>query len=239
MEDNRFSMGTKLSEDNERSKVWCALFKKQFPKAVSKSHALWASNALRHSYQLYAEPALESVAIPGWTIVPAWGKVPEPRFWELLFKSKFPVNMQLRHFDEVEYCVLRDTFHDCFGHLPPLHDERYSRSVRFMGYLGSYLTHKGDTKMLKVLSRIYWSIIEFSGMKMSGGNICPLGAGIISSSNETDDFLSNPDKYRNVDLIDISQWDYNPVGIQDRYYIIEDWDQVDRLLHEFADSCCF
>ena len=228
--DNRFSMKTLLSPPDEREKVWEKLYE-GISRAKTEAHPKWAE--MFEKLNLKNHPDIEDISIPGWSTQIVEGKVNEKRFWQLLSKSIFPVNIQLRNLAELDYCILRDYFHDTIGHLAPLYDFDYSTSIRLMGCLGTRVFDRQNVEAQKALSRIYWACIEFSGMKYEG-EILPFGAGIVSSKGELKHFLETPEKYTKIDFDEIINWEYDPEGFQDKYFIIVEWEDVNKLLDKFV-----
>lgn len=226
--DKRFTMGTKLSPPDERHLVWETLYNPHIPNTKNQAHQIWSKGLPKANFK--KEILLENLYVPGWRFVNVEGKVDEKRFWTLLSQSVFPINMQLRHLDEVDYCVLRDTFHDTVGHVPPLFNKMYSETMRYFGTAGVRLYRSGDRELRKQLTRLYWASIEFSGMVDTGHVVRPLGAGIVSSKGETAHFFEQEGKHRYFDLDEIIEWEYDVEGFQDRYYIIQEWEQVNKAI---------
>lgn len=232
----QYSMGTMLSEPQDFNEVIKNHFRKLSEYWEEDTCSLWYHGYLQMDRSLNKYTDAIDLSVGRWRVVPVWGKIPEGQFWYYLSRCCFPMNQQLRHKSEMKYCVLRDYVHDR-GHLPPLHNEEYSDTMISMGILGQLL--KGNEEALTALSRFYWATIEFSLMLSDDfGRKDPkpkaLGAGIISSKEELELAVSNSNNtQREFNFQEIIEWDYDPYGIQDRHYVIEDWKQVKEGIVEF------
>lgn len=203
---------TKLAEREDYDKVWEALY--------NEFNLLNVCAYYTHPCtSKYTEA--ENINIPNWKVVPVWGKIGEDRFFKMLKNGMFPINQQLRHMDELKYCTLRDNFHDVIGHLGFLHGEQYSDMMKLFGIV---YTNTSKPVLKKVVERLYWAVIEFGLIGDSIEDYMVLGAGLVSSSEERS--VITADKIKPYNLFEIAQWDYDPNGMQDRYYIINSLDEV-------------
>lgn len=161
-----------------------------------------------------------------WSIVRVNGKIDEWIFWRLLAHNQFPINQEVRSLSDFEYCYLPDAIHDrC--HLPPLYSDKYSKLITNFGEMGS---NKMTKRQFNNLSRLYWATIEF-GLIMEDGVSKAFGAGIISSKDEIIKACENMnDTQISFDIDKIFKWEYDPYGIQDKHFIIEDMDQISEAL---------
>ena len=69
----------------------------------------------------------------GWQLVGVPGLIPEVPFFTLLADRKFPVTDWIRTPAEFDYIVEPDIFHDLFGHVPLLFDQRYADHIQAYG----------------------------------------------------------------------------------------------------------
>jgi phenylalanine-4-hydroxylase len=161
----------------------------------------------------------------GWEIVPVPGLIPDDAFFTHLANRRFPVTVWLRRPEEFDYIVEPDVFHDFFGHVPLLFERTYADHLHEYG--------KGGLKAMrldavKLLARLYWYTIEFGLMRTPQG-IRAYGAGLLSSGGElaysVDD--SRPQRLA-FDLELIMRSDYQIDRYQERYYVIDSFDQLMR-----------
>lgn len=216
----QFSMNTKLSSNEDKVGV-IATLQENFNRYI-------ANYPISHHWVMgYESPTND---IPYWTPITVEGKVAEDTFFFMLSRGEFPVNIQLRHKDNLEYVYLRDNWHDSIGHLPFLYDFEYSNLMLTFGLLWVLNNHK-NPNLDKAVVRLYWAVIEFGLIRQSNG-VAALGAGLISSEHELDLAITNKNKtQRPFHLLDVINWDFDPYGVQDRHYILEDLAQAQKALN--------
>ena len=215
-----YSMGTKLSEEQDRLEVFNALWHLNHPKIIDHSSSMYF-NSLTNLDPMSVGFQTNRLAVPHWDLIPVWGKIDEESFFYMLSRGQFPVNQQLRHKDNLEYVYLRDTYHDTIGHVPYLFNKEYTDVMILMGLIWQL---DRSVELRTTLTRLYWAIIEF-GMIYEGRILRPLGAGIMSSKDELELAVSNSkNTQRDFDFVEIAAWNFDPYGIQDRHYVIPSLD---------------
>src|SRR3954464_6005574 len=161
----------------------------------------------------------------GWEIVAVPGLIPDDAFFGHLANRRFPVTVWLRKPEEFDYIVEPDVFHDFFGHVPLLFDPVYADHLHEYG--------KGGLKAMrldavKMLARLYWYTIEFGLMNTPYG-VRAYGAGLLSSGGELAYCVDDPRPQRlPFDLERIMRTDYQIDRYQDRYFVIDSFDQLMR-----------
>ena len=161
----------------------------------------------------------------GWEIVPVPGLIPDDAFFTHLANRRFPVTVWLRRPEEFDYIVEPDVFHDFFGHVPLLFDRTYADHLHEYG--------KGGLKAMrldavKFLARLYWFTIEFGLMNTSEG-VRAYGAGLLSSGGELAYCVEDPRPRRlPFDLERIMRTDYQIDRYQERYFVIDSFEQLMR-----------
>lgn len=163
--------------------------------------------------------ALESLT--GWHIEAVPGIIPDKDFFLLLNEKKFPATCWLRKLSQLDYLEEPDMFHDIFGHIPLLTDERYCSFL--LGLSNIALKHVNNSSVIELLSRIYWFTIEF-GLIKENNQTKIYGAGIISSSGETKYSLSEKSKHLIFDLKTVLNIPFYKDHIQEQYFIIGSFD---------------
>ncbi|MGH8724503.1 MAG: phenylalanine 4-monooxygenase [Candidatus Acidiferrales bacterium] len=161
----------------------------------------------------------------GWEIVAVPGLIPDDAFFTHLAGRRFPVTVWLRKPEEFDYIVEPDVFHDFFGHVPLLFDQTYADHLHEYG--------KGGLKAMRLdavkwLARLYWYTIEFGLMKV-GAKFRAYGAGLLSSGGELAYCVDDPRPRRLAfDLERIMRTEYQIDRYQERYFVIESFDQLMR-----------
>jgi phenylalanine-4-hydroxylase len=173
----------------------------------------------------FAEISRKLRAATGWEIVAVPGLIPDDAFFTHLANRRFPVTVWLRRPDEFDYIVEPDVFHDFFGHVPLLFDRVYADHLHEYG--------KGGLKAMrldavKMLARLYWFTIEFGLMRTPNG-IRAYGAGLLSSGGELAYCVDDPRPRRlPFDLERMMRTEYQIDRYQDRYFVIESFEQLMR-----------
>jgi len=172
----------------------------------------------------------------GWGIHVVPGLIDDDLFFGLLRNRRFPSSTWLRKMEQLDYLEEPDMFHDAFAHMPMLTNQHY---VDFLEDLsGIALKHIENKWAIELLSRIYWFTIEF-GLIRESGELRIYGAGILSSAGETKFCLSDEPKHIDYDVRRIMQTPYWKDKFQDKYFVIESYEQlynsipeIERVLEE-------
>jgi phenylalanine-4-hydroxylase len=214
----------------------------------AEEHALWSLLFRRQSELIagYAAPEFQrgvlalgasSSSIPrfedtnrvleeltGWQIVAVPGLIPEQNFFEHLAHRRFPVTVWIRRPEEIDYLVEPDIFHDFFGHVPLLTNPVFARFLQAYGEAGpKALAIPGG---LRMLSRLYWYMVEF-GLIRNRGRLCVYGAGILSSKGETVYSIESPVPQRlRFELVRVMRTDYRIDSFQHTYFVLESFEEL-------------
>lgn len=123
-------------------------------------------------------------------------------------------------------------FHDAFAHMPMLTNQPY---VDFLEKLsGIALKHIQNPWAIQLLSRIYWFTIEF-GLIRENGELKIYGAGILSSAGETVFSLSEKPAHFTYDVRQILNTEYWKDRFQDKYFVIDSYEQLYTSLPEIEE----
>jgi phenylalanine-4-hydroxylase len=159
----------------------------------------------------------------GWRLVAVSGLVDDAVFFGHLAQRRFPVTWWIRQPEQMDYLQEPDVFHDFFGHVPLLIDPVFADYMQAYG--------QGGLKALKLnalpyLARLYWYTVEFGLIRTSDG-LRIYGSGIVSSKTESIYALASP-KPRKLpfDLMRIMRTPYRIDDVQDRYFVIDSFDQL-------------
>jgi phenylalanine-4-hydroxylase len=159
----------------------------------------------------------------GWKLEVVEGIINESDFFELLSKKRFPATTWLRKLNELDYLPEPDMFHDVFGHVPLLIEPKFSAFFEGFGKLG--VKYKDEPQIVQMLGRIYWFTIEF-GLVKSEGQLKIYGAGILSSHGESKYSVSKEPSHLKFDAKTIMHTAFENDKIQDKYFVIESFDQL-------------
>ena len=208
--------------------VWKTLFNRQkenIPGKASKSYI----DALEHM-----SPVLNADEIPDFEKINLWfknetqwelqvvpGLIPVEEFFKLLADRKFCSSTWLRSKDSLDYLEEPDVFHDIFGHVPLLSDPVFSEFLHEFGKLGCQFLE--DTEKLIQLQRLYWFTIEF-GVIREQGNIQSYGAGILSSSGETNQIHERKANFIEYSIQAIIEKEFRTDIMQKDYYVVSSFE---------------
>ncbi|WP_209328868.1 phenylalanine 4-monooxygenase [Lunatimonas salinarum] len=159
----------------------------------------------------------------GWSVQVVHGLVDDDLFFGLLRHRRFPSSTWLRKISELDYLQEPDMFHDAFAHLPLLTNQPF---VNFLEELAAIALDYVDNPLaIEMLSRIYWYTVEF-GLIREQDELKVYGAGILSSIGETKFSLSDEPRHMDFDVFTILNTPFWKNRFQDRYFIIDDFDQL-------------
>ena len=162
-------------------------------------------------------------AATGWQLVAVPGFIPDAVFFDHLAHRRFPVTRWLREEHELDYLVEPDIFHDFFGHVPMLLDPHIADFLEHYGKAGERAIARGA---LDMLARIYWYTIEF-GLVREGDGLKVFGAGIVSSSGETNFAIEDDQVLRlPFDPVRIMRTGYSIDSFQQNYFVLDSLEQL-------------
>lgn len=221
----------------EDFEVWKILFERQMPnlpKAASKAYLggveIVGFSAGRIANFDELNQMLEKST--GWAVHVVSGLIDDDLFFGLVNNRRFPSSTWLRTMEQLDYLEEPDMFHDAFAHMPLLTNQPY---VDFLENLsGIALKHIDNPWAIQLLSRIYWFTIEF-GLIREDGELKIYGAGILSSAGETKFSLSNKPAHLAYDVRRILNQEYWKDRFQDKYFVIESYEQLYMSLPEIEE----
>ncbi len=212
----------------EDFRVWKILFDRQMDilsNTVSQSYldAIKIVDFRNDRIPEFSEVNSTLEKLTGWSLHVVPNISPQKEFFKFLSEKKFTATCWLRTFEQLDYIEEPDMFHDVFAHVPLLSNSAYCNF--FKGISDIALEHFDDPKAIELLGRIYWFTIEF-GLIRENGNIKIYGAGIISSNGETKHCLSNESEKLNFDIKKIMDTEFRTDILQDKYFVIDSFDQL-------------
>ena len=218
----------------EDFEVWKILFDRQqenLPKAAS---GVFLEGLDKIKFGNDAIPNFEKTnellySITGWKLVVVPGIVPDYTFFELMSNRHFPATTWLRKKKELDYLEEPDMFHDVFAHVPLLTNQHFVDFLEELSNIG--LEYHDNPYAIDILSRIYWFTVEFGLIKEDVGTRI-YGAGILSSAGETKFCLSEEPPHYDFDVEAIANTGYTKSVFQDRYFVIDSYEQLYESIPE-------
>jgi phenylalanine-4-hydroxylase len=147
----------------------------------------------------------------------------QPDFFNLLSQKQFTATCWLRRKQQLDYLEEPDMFHDVFAHTPLLSNDAYCKFFKAMGDLA--MKHINNPTIIEKLGRLYWFTIEF-GMIYENRNMKIYGAGIISSSGETKNALSNRVEKFDFSIEKVFSAGFRTDVLQHKYFVIDSFEQL-------------
>ncbi len=169
----------------------------------------------------------------GWQLDVVPGLIDDDIFFKLMSNKHFPATTWLRKLEELDYLEEPDMFHDVYGHVPLLTNKPFTNFLMEISKIGCDFIH--NAYAIELLSRIYWFTVEF-GLIRENGKLKIYGAGIISSSGETVYSLGDKPKHLNYDVKQILSTPYRKDIFQDRYFIINSYEELYASVDEIRDQ---
>jgi phenylalanine-4-hydroxylase len=163
----------------------------------------------------------------GWQLSVVPNIVPNEEFFPLLSNKTFSATIWLRKMSQLDYLDEPDMFHDVFGHVPLLSNPTFC--AFFKGLADIAMKYLDDPESIEMLGRMYWFTIEF-GLIREDEILKIYGAGILSSHEETKFSLSDEPEHLEFDVASVLEQDYDNMKIQDKYFVIESFEQLFQSL---------
>jgi phenylalanine-4-hydroxylase len=221
---------------DEDQAVWKILFERQMKQLNDKadSEFLQAVEKIGFSDKIpdfddVNERLAEST---GWKIRVVPGIIEEADFFGLLANKEFPSSTWLRSMDSLDYLSEPDMFHDGFGHMPLLMNSTFCEFFQQIGKIG--VKYHDVPEILVFLGRIYWFTVEFGLIQRKNEPLRIYGAGILSSSGESEYSLSEQPKKKNYDIFEVINTDFDNTVIQDLYFVIPSFEEMGRSITEIV-----
>lgn len=160
----------------------------------------------------------------GWEIYAVPGLIDNKPFFEHLSRREFPATTWLRKKSQLEYLQEPDMFHDVFGHIPLLANQHFANFLEKLAAIA--LKHIDDEWAVEIISRLYWYTVEF-GLIQENGQLKVYGAGILSSSGETQYSIdSDIPKRIPYDIKTLFATPYIKDKYQEQYFVIDSYEQL-------------
>lgn len=158
-------------------------------------------------------------SISGWEIVPVPALVPDDVYFGLMAEKKFPVNVNIRGINEIDFVEFPDLFHDIFGHIPLLIAPKIESFIQHCGALIKDAILSKSLSKLNQAKRLYWYTMEV-GFVRENDEVKILGSAIASSTKEiTRSLTVSP---RRFTLDDVTNTPFDITAVQQTYFCLDD-----------------
>ncbi|MBC7871062.1 MAG: amino acid hydroxylase, partial [Chitinophagaceae bacterium] len=160
----------------------------------------------------------------GWELVSTDVIFSDGQDWfEHLARRQFLITEYIRERKDLDYTPLPDIWHDTFGHLPWMANQRYA------DYIEQFAHHalKFSKQERKSLGSMWWYTIEF-GFMMEHGEMKAFGAGLMSSPGELMNALSDNVQKIPYSLEAFEQIDPSPHEMHKKLFVLDSFDQLEQ-----------
>jgi len=216
-----------IKYDNAEHSVWADLYAAQAGQVKKYCSDEYLNGLDRIELPADRIPSCPEISeklkdMTGWRVEPVPALIGFKRFFSLLAEKAFPAASFIRSRDDFDYVEEPDIFHEIFGHVPLLSDQRFADFSESIGKAG-VIAEKEDYSWL---IRLYWFTIEF-GLIQHNGGYKALGSGLASSPTELVHSVESPEPDRRpFNVIDILRTPYRIDIHQPVYFALESADTL-------------
>jgi phenylalanine-4-hydroxylase len=225
--------------------VWRVLFERQMAVLPGKASQDYLDGIDQVGFVADHIPDFERELNPrlqrltNWRVSAVPGLISNRDFFELMANRNFPATTWLRRREQLDYLQEPDMFHDTFGHVPMLSNQAFCDFLAALSRIA--LAHVDHPEAIEMISRLYWYTVEFGLIQESEGSgrdrLRIYGGGILSSTGETTYSLSSQHPKRvQYDVGKLLQTPYVIDRFQDRYFVIESYEQLYQSIPEIEEK---
>ena len=167
--------------------------------------------------------------LTAWSLTVVPGHIENRLFFEHIANKRFPATTWIRKMSELDYLEEPDMFHDVYGHIPLLSDQKFCDFLEGISRIA--LKHIDNDLAIELITRIYWYTVEF-GLGIEADKLKIYGAGILSSNGESKFSLSNQPMKAFYNIQEIFHTQYIKEQYQDKYYVIHSFKELYDSLPE-------
>ncbi|HEX2621821.1 MAG TPA: hypothetical protein VHL11_16805 [Phototrophicaceae bacterium] len=215
--------------------VWQLLWTKQMPRVHRHASRLWLEGLDKLGLSGDRIPDFSEMNqrfqdLVGWELVSTDVIFSSGQDWfEHLARRQFLITEYIRDKEVLDYTPLPDIWHDTFGHLPLMANQRYADYVERFGKYAIKFT----PEQRKSMGSMWWYTIEF-GFMMEDGDMKAFGAGLMSSPGEMDHALSDAVEKVPFSLEVFDQITPSPHEMHHKLFILDSMDQLERSVDDWV-----
>lgn len=211
--------------------TWRLLYERQIPLAEQYASLEWLNGLTALGLKSSRVPDFTALnetfkELVDWELVSTDVVYSDGQDWfEHLNRRQFLITEYIRERKDLEYTPLPDIWHDAFGHLPFLTNQRYADYLQKFGKYAIRYTPEER----KSLGSLWWYTIEF-GFMMENGEMKAFGAGLLSSPGELQRALSDEVEKVPFDITAFENLAPSPHVMHNKLFILESFQQVEEAL---------
>ena len=226
--------------DETANEVWRLLWQKQWPRAQKYASRYWLNGVDKIGLTDDRIPDFEAMDkvfqdLVGWELVSTPVQFSDGQEWfEHLADRKFLITEYIRDKEDLDYTPLPDIWHDAFGHLPLMANQRYADYVeKFAHHALNYTKEER-----KSLGSLWWYTIEFGFIREGDqfGGIRAFGAGLMSSYGEMGKAFSDEVQRVPYSLEEFEKIDPSPHEMHKKLFILKNFSQLERSVEEWVEA---
>lgn len=211
----------------EQDAVWAALYRRRVATLRTTAcrellNGMEAVGLTAERVPLLSEVNERLTRLTGWAAVPVTGFLPAEMFFGLLAERRFPVTVNVRRMEDLDYTPAPDIFHDVFGHLP-LHS--HTVFARFLQRFGSIASRAATAEHVEAMRRLFWFTVEF-GLVRENGQPKIYGSGLVSSSSDAANALGEQCSRLAFTLERVIDQAFDIDRLQDTLFVLESFDEL-------------
>lgn len=217
--------------------TWKLLYERQIERVQNHACQMWLDGLDTLNLSADHIPDFEAMnqqfqELVGWELVSTDVQFSDGQDWfEHLARRQFLITEYIREREDLDYTPLPDIWHDAFGHLPFMLNQRYADYVqKFAQYALQF--SKEDRKSL---GSLWWYTIEF-GFMMENSEMKAFGAGLMSSPGEMDHAYSDAVAKVPYSLEAFETLDPSPRAMHDKLFILDSIEQLEQSVVDWVDS---
>lgn len=224
----------------DEDRVWQMLWDKQINNVRKHASQLWLDGLdrlglTRSRVPDFAQLSRRLYELVGWELVSTDVIFSDGQTWfEHLARREFLITEYIREPKDLDYTPLPDIWHDTFGHLPLMADQRYA------DYVERFAHHalRFNKEQRKSLGSMWWYTIEFGFMmedQPDGSQAMKaFGAGLMSSPGELINALSDDVEKMPYSLDAFEQIDPSPHQMHKKLFVLHSMDELERSVEDWV-----
>jgi phenylalanine-4-hydroxylase len=221
--------------DAKADETWRMLYAKQAPECQKNACKIWLDGVDKIGLTADRVPDFEAMdkrfqELVGWELVSTDVQFSDGQEWfEHLAERKFLITEYIREQKDLDYTPLPDIWHDTFGHLPLMANQRYADYVQEFAKYALQFTKEER----KSLGSLWWYTIEFGFMIENGERKC-FGAGLMSSYGEMKRALTEAVQKAPYSLDAFEQIDPSPHRMHDMLFVLDSMEQLEQSVVDWV-----
>jgi phenylalanine-4-hydroxylase len=220
--------------------TWSILFRRQTELVMKRASSSFNQGLEKVDADPDKIPELEAVnnrlsRYTDWSLVPARDLVQTQDLFRLLSRKQFPVSINIRSREDLDFAKVPDIFHDFYGHVPLLTNPAFADFL--VSYANLSLKCLNDEEAVGWLERLFWYTVE-TGLIYEEDIAKPYGAAIITSSTEICHVTQTNVPREKFNVQAVVNTPFSTDRVQPTYFIIESLNHLSVYLEELQEMMC-